>query len=120
MCQGSLLLFHFLFYFIYFIDLVPFSQIYKYNDQSRKWVPGEALPNHREVIHDVSWAPNMGRSYHLIATASKDKCVRIFKLKEEPEKDRFKVDPVAEFDDHGAEVCFFKICALHPARHPKT
>lgn len=27
------------------------------------------------AVHDVSWAPNMGRSYHLIAVACKDKSV---------------------------------------------
>ncbi|GAM17964.1 hypothetical protein SAMD00019534_011390, partial [Acytostelium subglobosum LB1] len=31
-------------------------------------------------IHDICWAPNMGRTYHLIATASKDHNVRIWKL----------------------------------------
>ena len=31
-------------------------------------------------MRDVSWAPNIGRRYHLIATACKDGCVRIFRL----------------------------------------
>ena len=31
-------------------------------------------------MHCVSWAPNLGRSYHLIATASADGRVRIFKV----------------------------------------
>jgi len=68
----------------------------------------ETLPGHREVIHDVSWAPNMGRSYHLIATASKDKYVRIFKLNEDP----FKYELVAEFEDHNAEVCVWTLAFL--------
>lgn len=31
-------------------------------------------------IHDVSWAPNMGRSYHLIASACKDGTARIWTI----------------------------------------
>ena len=29
-------------------------------------------PEDTGVIHDVAWAPAMGRSYHLIATASRE------------------------------------------------
>lgn len=36
---------------------------------------------HQDDVNDVAWAPNMGRSYHLVATACKDKFVRIWKLK---------------------------------------
>ncbi len=46
----------------------------------------------------------MCRKYHLIATACKDKRVRVFKLQEEADKDRFRVENVGTFDDHGAEV----------------
>lgn len=42
------------------------------------------------------------RSYQLIATASKDTRVRIYKLT--GNKDGFKVDAVAEFLDHDREV----------------
>ncbi|ODV64397.1 Seh1p, partial [Ascoidea rubescens DSM 1968] len=37
---------------------------------------------HTGLIRDVSWAPTMGRSYHLIATACDDGQVRVFKLYE--------------------------------------
>ena len=36
--------------------------------------------NADNVVHDVSWAPNMGRSYHLIAVACKDKSVCFLSL----------------------------------------
>jgi nucleoporin SEH1 len=32
------------------------------------------------VINDIAWAPSMGRSYHLIATASRENCFRIHTL----------------------------------------
>ena len=40
----------------------------------------ESLASHGNFVYDVAWAPNMGRSYELIATASKDFHVRIFKI----------------------------------------
>lgn len=32
------------------------------------------------LIRDISWAPSMGRSYELLASASNDGCVRIYKI----------------------------------------
>ncbi|KAM9964327.1 hypothetical protein ACTFIW_004085 [Dictyostelium discoideum] len=54
------------------------------------------------AIHDVCWAPNMGRSYHLIATASKDHKVRIWKLSSD--KSRMELKEVMRKDDHKSEV----------------
>jgi nucleoporin SEH1 len=54
-------------------------------------------------VHDVSWAPNLGRSYHLIATASRDEKVRLYKLigsKNNP----MSIELMATFADHHAEV----------------
>ncbi|KAG2381886.1 hypothetical protein C9374_005678 [Naegleria lovaniensis] len=39
-----------------------------------------ALFGHAQPVHDVAWAPNLGRSYDLIASASKDGSVRIWKI----------------------------------------
>lgn len=55
------------------------ARIYRHNNQG-KYKPAEELPGHRGLVRDVSWAPNLGRGYHLIATASKDHKVRIFRL----------------------------------------
>ncbi len=30
------------------------------------------LGTHRDTVHDIAWAPSVGRSYHLIATASRE------------------------------------------------
>ena len=35
------------------------------------------LEAHTEAIHDVAWAPSMGRSYHLIATAGREKYFKV-------------------------------------------
>ncbi|KAI9327184.1 WD40-repeat-containing domain protein [Zopfochytrium polystomum] len=90
-----------------------------YLHDSNNWTAIENLDSHQDTVTDVAWAPNMGRSYQLIATASKDGRVRIFKLVDEdrpnlftsssvmgtPRKlGRLKAQPVASFADHGAEV----------------
>eukprot|EP01089_Gocevia_fonbrunei_P012127 TRINITY_DN2778_c0_g1_i1.p1 TRINITY_DN2778_c0_g1~~TRINITY_DN2778_c0_g1_i1.p1 ORF type:complete len:113 (+),score=23.90 TRINITY_DN2778_c0_g1_i1:31-369(+) len=54
-------------------------------------------------VYDVAWAPNLGRSFHLIATACKDKCVRIFKVSNVgPEK--LECFEIACLDKHNAAV----------------
>lgn len=86
------------------------AKIYMYNDKLRKWelyctlpgTPGDA-DAHQGPILDIAWAPNMGRSYHMIATASKDKTVRIWRL--EPGKSgKGEVKLIKVFPDHNAEV----------------
>lgn len=57
------------------------------------------LPEHNGLIRSVSWAPSMGRSYHLIATGCKDGFVRIFKGIESANGD-FKIETVAKLNDH--------------------
>ncbi|KAJ1429829.1 WD40-repeat-containing domain protein [Ochromonadaceae sp. CCMP2298] len=38
------------------------------------------LGEHTNVVHDIAWAPAMGRSYHLIATASRESTFKIHRL----------------------------------------
>jgi nucleoporin SEH1 len=39
-----------------------------------------ALEAQLQPIHDLAWAPAMGRSYHLIACASRERCFHIHTL----------------------------------------
>ncbi|ORY29254.1 WD40 repeat-like protein [Rhizoclosmatium globosum] len=82
------------------------------------WMPFERLDPHSDAdVLDVAWAPNMGRSYELVATGSRDGVVRIFKLvwidiieesgvavESGGGKGMWKVDLVASLADHGAAV----------------
>eukprot|EP00581_Thalassiosira_minuscula_P033340 CAMPEP_0183787342 /NCGR_PEP_ID=MMETSP0739-20130205/67495_1 /TAXON_ID=385413 /ORGANISM="Thalassiosira miniscula, Strain CCMP1093" /LENGTH=229 /DNA_ID=CAMNT_0026031423 /DNA_START=32 /DNA_END=720 /DNA_ORIENTATION=+ len=61
--------------------------IYRYNDGQRSWLEAIRLPGHatgngvpRGVL-DVAWAPNVGRSYHLIATCGKDNQLKVHRVK---------------------------------------
>lgn len=62
-----------------------------------------SLPEHNGLIRSVSWAPSMGRDYHLIATACKDGYVRIFKAVESTDGE-FKMELLAKLNDHKLEV----------------
>jgi WD40 repeat protein len=55
-------------------------KVWEYNEQQGRWKVAYALNGHAEEVHDVAWAPNLGRTYNLIATGSKDKTVRIWRL----------------------------------------
>lgn len=61
------------------------------------------LPEHNGLIRSVSWAPSMGRGYHLIATGCKDGYVRIFKATESS-LGELNIDTIAKLNDHQGEV----------------
>lgn len=45
----------------------------------RKYAKAETLLTVTDPVHDIAFAPNLGRSFHILAIATKD--VRIFTLK---------------------------------------
>jgi len=53
------------------------------------------------AITSVAWAPSCGRSYHLIATGSRDGHVRIWKVK--PGSDDVDLDNMVEGDAEDAK-----------------
>ncbi|ESK81585.1 nuclear pore protein seh1 [Moniliophthora roreri MCA 2997] len=79
----------------------------------------EGTDNEQPIPHSVTsvaWAPSCGRSYHLVATGSRDGRVRIWKVKSAPDldEDDDEVDAseemvwtatlVADHDDHKSSV----------------
>lgn len=62
-----------------------------------------SLPEHNGLIRSISWAPSMGRSYHLLATGCKDGLIQIFKAYEQ-DNGEFKIETVARLNDHLREV----------------
>jgi len=64
-----------------------FVGVYRYSDASRQWFLMLRLADHgRGGCLDVAWAPNVGRSYHLIASSGKDNVLRLHRLKRERKK----------------------------------
>ncbi|KAJ8288501.1 hypothetical protein COCON_G00011600 [Conger conger] len=83
-------------------------QIYEYNENTRKYAKAETLMTVTDPVHDIAFAPNLGRSFHVLAIATKD--VRIFKLlplRRETSSTgptKFEVQLVAQFDNHNSQV----------------
>ncbi|KAK6183820.1 hypothetical protein SNE40_006415 [Patella caerulea] len=83
--------------------------IYEYSENSRKWKRVEIIPVSTEPVHDLAFAPNVGRSYHTLAVASKD--LSIFSIKPLGKESlgsggisKFEMHRVAEFSDHESQV----------------
>lgn len=81
----------------------PSVKIYQYMDAYRTWEQVETLSAHVDTVRDVAWAPNMGRSFELIATASKDKTARLWRI-ETTDEGQLHVECIATFSDHNTEV----------------
>ncbi|KAI5091081.1 nucleoporin SEH1, partial [Silurus meridionalis] len=84
-------------------------QIYEYNENTRKYAKAETLMTVTDPVHDIAFAPNLGRSFHVLAIATKD--VRIFKLvplrRESSTSSgptKFEVQLMAQFDSHNSQV----------------
>ncbi|XP_029815254.1 nucleoporin SEH1 [Manacus vitellinus] len=84
-------------------------QIYEYNENTRKYAKAEALMTVTDPVHDIAFAPNLGRSFHILAVATKD--VRIFTLKPLRKEltssgglTKFEIHIVAQFDNHNSQV----------------
>ncbi|KAJ1939197.1 epoxide hydrolase, soluble (sEH) [Kickxella alabastrina] len=53
-------------------------------DNVQQWDEIYQLDSYDAFVLDIDWAPSMGRSYHLIATACSDGHIRIYKFWPEP------------------------------------
>lgn len=58
-------------------DLV---QIFAYVDSKKEHLNIASFEGHTDTITDVEWAPQFGRSFHLLATSSLDKKIIIWKV----------------------------------------
>ncbi|XP_012368414.1 nucleoporin SEH1 [Octodon degus] len=84
-------------------------QIFEYNENIRKYAKAETLLTVTDPVHDIAFAPNLGRSFHTLAVATKD--VRIFTLKPMRKEltssggpTKFEIHIVAQFDNHNSQV----------------
>lgn len=77
-------------------------------EESGKFVRVAELSQHKGLIRDMQWAPNNGRTYHMIATACKDGYLRLFKitknLSEAEDTGPLRIELVHESADHMGEV----------------
>uniref|UniRef100_T1IJ16 Nucleoporin SEH1 n=1 Tax=Strigamia maritima TaxID=126957 RepID=T1IJ16_STRMM len=87
--------------------------IYEYSDSARRWMRIETIVSITDAVHDLAFAPSLGRSYHVLAVASKDVNIIILKpLRQETNSSassdeaiqRFEVLQTAHFSDHNSTV----------------
>lgn len=52
--------------------------IYEYSENIRRWNKIDVAINVVDPVHDIAFSPNLGRSYHVLAVATKD--VRIINI----------------------------------------
>jgi len=76
--------------------------VYRYSDNPREWRPLLQLPGpDKGDVLDVSWAPNVGRRFHYIASAEGEQ-LRVYKLSREAKGDA--ADPAAKTSGGGATI----------------
>lgn len=64
------------------------ATVWRYDEARKRWRLAASLDNdsagirggHRGAVNFVSWCPNLGKSFHTIATASSDGSVKIWRL----------------------------------------
>lgn len=87
--------------------------IYEYSESTRRWTRVETILTAMDAVHDIAFAPNLGRSYHMLAVASKDVHVIILKplrmdstssTGAEEALQRFEVRQAGQFTDHNSTV----------------
>ncbi|EGW15201.1 nucleoporin SEH1 isoform X1 [Cricetulus griseus] len=84
-------------------------QIFEYNENTKKYSKAEILMTVTDPVHDIAFAPNLGRSFHILAIATKD--VRIFTLKPVRKEltssggpTKLEIHMVAQFANHNSQV----------------
>ncbi|KAG2467305.1 nucleoporin SEH1 isoform X1 [Polypterus senegalus] len=90
-------------------NLVGKVHIYEYNENTRKYAKAETLSMVTDPVHDVAFAPNLGRSFHVLAVATKDVCIfNLVPLRKEPSSTsgptKFDIQTVAQFEHHNSQV----------------
>lgn len=92
--------------------------IYDFNEHARRWIKADVVSSATEPVHDITFAPFIGRSYHLLGIASKNVQIVTIKPISQPNyqpqlsssvdgstsAQRFEIRTVAQFDDHSSLV----------------
>lgn len=62
-------------------DTAPGGKVilFEFSENTRQWIKLEVISIVNEAVHDLAFAPNVGRSYHLLGIASRD--VKVISIK---------------------------------------
>ncbi|KAM9415983.1 nucleoporin SEH1 isoform 4-T17 [Salvelinus alpinus] len=84
--------------------------IYEYIENTRKYAKAENLMTVTDPVHDIAFAPNLGRSFHVLAIATKDVCIfKLIPMRKESAAGssgptKLQVQILAQFDNHNSQV----------------
>ena len=74
--------------------------VFEYHEASRRWLKVETHHGASDPVHDISFAPNLGRSYHVLAIASKElKIISIKPLGTPQQQMAKKADAWKEYEE---------------------
>ena len=84
-------------------------QIFEYNENTRKYAKAETLMTVTDPVHYIAFAPNMGRSFHILAIATKDvRIITLLPVRKELTSSagptKFEIHIVAQLDNHNSQV----------------
>ena len=58
----------------------PKVLVYEFSETGRRWIRVESIMTINDAVHDIAFAPNIGRSYFVLAVAT-NKDLRIISMK---------------------------------------
>lgn len=91
-------------------------RVWQLDERSRQWRSLLLLPCAPTSVHDVAWAPALGRSTHVVAAACKDKLIRVWRFRPGEAGEARTPQELAE---HDAEVGWWWVgcgCMGRPTR----
>lgn len=74
-------------------------KIWKYVEESHKWIEERQLDAHSDWVRDVAWAPSIGLPKWYIASCSQDKKVIIWTNNDGPNGHEWESKVLSEFSD---------------------
>ena len=91
--------------------------LFEYSDANRRWLKMDAISFMSEPVHDIAFAPNVGRSYSVLAVASKELKIVTLKQKKgsggsnqeaaaagQKTADKYDIRLAGYFNDHASTV----------------
>lgn len=80
--------------------------LFEASENARRWTKVDTINSITDPVHDVAFAPHVGRSFHVLSVASKD--VQIFHIRPVPESNgtsgRLDIQNAGIFNDHRCAV----------------
>lgn len=83
--------------------------VYEYSESSRRWLRIDAFTAMTDLVHDIAFAPNLGRSFHVLAIASKELKVLALKPLSGPQLIPSKSSVVARAEESQSAVTKYDI-----------